>query len=151
MRFDPYAADPQAHAHLSGLAVHLARGPLDHGVKSLVELRASQINGCAFCLDLHATLARHAHVPQEKLDTLAGWREAPVFDERERAGLALTEEMVRVGDGTRVAEATWQDARRHFSDDEIAALLYTIALVALWNVLNVAVELPARTPLPSVT
>lgn len=150
MRFDPFATDPEAYGYLFGLARHLARGALDPAVRSLVELRASQIHGCAFCLELHSGTARRAQVPQEKLDLLAGWREAPTFSPKEQAALALTEEMVRLGDGRRVTEVTWERVRTEFGDDEIAGLLYTVGLIKFWNTLNVAVEFPTGAELPNV-
>jgi len=150
VRFDPYAADRDAYGHVFGLARHLARSRLDPGTRSLVELRASQVNGCAFCLELHAKAARRADVAQEKLDLLAGWREAPCFSPKEQAALALCEEMVRIGDGARVAEQTWARVRSEFDDDEIASLLYTVALIAFWNTLNVAVEFPSGAELPQL-
>jgi AhpD family alkylhydroperoxidase len=150
MRFDPYAADTEAYRHVSLLARHLAGGALDASIRSLVELRASQISGCAFCLTLHATTARHAQVPQRKLDLLAGWREAEDFSPPERAALALTEETVRIGDGRRVTDETWAHVRSQFSDAEISGLLYTLALIRFWNTLNVAVEFPAGAALPNI-
>jgi AhpD family alkylhydroperoxidase len=151
MRFDPYASDPDAYRHLSALAVHLFGSDLDPGLRSLVELRVSQINGCAFCLRLHTATAHHAGVPQEKLDQLAGFRDAPAFTPNERAALALAEEMARSGDGRVVADETWSAVRKAFNDAEIASLLYTIGLIRLWNTLNVAVEFPADGPLPRLT
>lgn len=142
MRFDPYIADPDAYGHVLRLARHLAGRPLDPAIRNLVELRASQINGCAYCLELHSSSARLAEVAQRKLDLLAGWREAPEFSSRERAALALAEEMVRIGDGSNVSDATWARVRTEFDDDEIAGLLYTIGLIGLWNTLNVAVGSP---------
>ena len=150
MRFDPYTADPDAYSHAFRLARHLAGCPLDPVIRNLVELRASQINGCAFCLDLHSGTARHAELAERKLDLHAVWREAPDFSSRERAALALAEEMVRIGDGRRVGDETWARVRTEFDDDEIAGLLYTIALIGFWNSLNVAVEFPAAAKLPTV-
>jgi AhpD family alkylhydroperoxidase len=150
VRIDPYALDPDAYAHVFALARHVARGPLDARIRSLVELRASQINGCGFCLRLDAEGARRADVPQSKLDALAGWQEHAEFD-KERAALALTEEMVRVGDGRRVSDETWAAVRDAFAEDEIVSLIYAIALIGFWNTVNVAVELPSNATLPRVT
>ena len=123
MRFDPYAADPTAYGHLLALAGHLGRSELDHTTRALVEVRVSQISGCAFCLGLHAASARRAGVTEAKLDLLAGWRDAPEFDARERVGLALAEEAARIGDGQRVDDATWAAARERFSDSELSSLV----------------------------
>jgi AhpD family alkylhydroperoxidase len=150
VRFDPYSADPDAYGHASRLARHLAGCPLDPAIRNLVELRASQISGCAFCLELHSGTARHAEPAHRKLDLLARWREAPDFSSRERAALALVEEMVRIGDGRRVNDETWARVRAEFDDDEIAGLLFTIGLIGFWNTVNVAVEFPAAAHLPTV-
>jgi AhpD family alkylhydroperoxidase len=108
----------------------------------------SQINGCSFCLGLHTERARKAGVDQVKLDTLAGWQDAPQFDKRERAALGLAEAMTRLGDGRRVDDETWLAAREAFDDDEIGALLYLVGLINVWNRINVAVELPSDHNLP---
>jgi len=126
----------------------LAHGPLDASICQLVEVRVSQITGCAFCLGLHSDRARKTGVEQVKLDTLAGWREASGFDQRERSALALAEAMTRVGDGERVHESIWMAAREQFDDEELAALLYLVGLINVWNRINVTVELPSDHELP---
>lgn len=143
MRFDPYAKGGQWYQDVLTLAGHLGRGPLDASICQLVEVRVSQITGCAFCLSLHSAWARSAGVDQAKLDTLAGWRESSAFDERECAALALAEAMTRLGDGKRVDDLVWSAARGQFSDEELAALLYLVGLINVWNRINVAVELPS--------
>ena len=148
MRFDPYSNGSQWYADVRTLSAHLAQGPLDVGLCQLVDARVSQINGCAFCLRLHMNWARRVGVEQSKLDMLAGWPEAPGFDERERAALDLAESMTRLGDGRRVDDAVWSKARVHFDDEELAALLYSVGLTNVWNRINVAVELPADFELP---
>lgn len=100
------------------------------------------MTGCAFCLKLHTRVARKMGMSQDKLDTLAGWRESPQFTDQERAALALAEAMTRIGDGNRVDETTWAAARAAFSDEELSALLYLVTLINTWNRINVAVELP---------
>lgn len=97
---------------------------------------------------MHSDSARKRGVAQSKLDQLAGWRDSSEFSAEERAALALAEEVTRIGDGTRVSDATWKAAREVFSDDALAALLYAIGLIQLWNVLNVASEVPAGLELP---
>jgi AhpD family alkylhydroperoxidase len=148
MRFDPYANGGQWYQDVLSLWGHLARGPLDAAICQLVQIRVSQITGCAFCLRLHSDGARKASVDQSKLDALAGWREASGFDERERAALGLAEAMTRVGDGKRVDELVWSAAREQFANDELAALLYLVGLINVWNRINVAVELPSDHALP---
>jgi len=145
MRFDPYTGTAAPYYEdVRALSDHLRRGPLDVGLIDLVEIRVSQMTGCAFCLKLHTGIARRVGVSQNKLDTLAGWRESSEFTNQERAALALAEAMTRIGDGKRVDEATWSAARAVFSDDELSALLYLVALINTWNRINIAVELPAE-------
>ncbi len=148
MRFDPYATGGQWYQDVLTLSGHLARSPLDAAICQLVEVRVSQITGCAFCLSLHSELARKTGVNQAKLDTLAGWREASGFDDRERSALDLAEAMTRLGDGQRVDEAVWSAAREEFNDEELAALLYLVGLINVWNRINVTVEWPADHELP---
>ena len=87
---------PQAFQHLLQLSGGLHKGPLGATLVELVSLRVSQINGCVFCLDMHSTALRKAGMDQRKLDTLAAWRESPLFDARERAALAWAETVTRV-------------------------------------------------------
>jgi AhpD family alkylhydroperoxidase len=148
VRFDPYAADTAAYAHLLALAQHLGQSGLDPSIRALVEVRVSQISGCAFCLGFHTASARRFGVAEKKLDLLAGWRDAPIFDHRDRAALALGEEMARIGDGMRVDGPTWSAVRTAFSDSEISSLLYTVGLIKVWNLLNVTCEFPADGRLP---
>jgi AhpD family alkylhydroperoxidase len=148
MRFDPYANGVPWYQDLLVLAGHLRHGPLDAAICQLVEVRVSQITGCAFCLGLHSELARTAGIDEAKLDMLAGWRDAPHFDQRERAALGLAEAVTRLGDGQRVNDGIWSAARKEFTDDELAALLYLIGLINVWNRINVAVELPSDHQLP---
>jgi AhpD family alkylhydroperoxidase len=143
MRFDPYAGSAvRYYEDVRALAGHLRRSPLDAGLTDLVEVRVSQMTGCAFCLKLHTGIARKVGVSLDKLDTLAGWRESADFTDQERAALALAEAMTRIADGNRVDGATWAAARAAFSDEELSALLYLVALINTWNRINVAVELP---------
>ena len=148
MRFDPYRTGNQWYQDVLALAGHLAHGPLDRTICQMVEVRVSQIAGCAFCLGLHSDGARRAGIDQTKLDTLAGWRDASGFDERERSALGLAEAMTRLGDGERVDEVIWQAAREQFNDEELAALLFLVGLINVWNRINVAVELPSDHELP---
>lgn len=150
MRLDPYAADTDAYRHLRGLARHVGRSELPADIRTLVEVRVSQISGCGFCLGFHAASARRAGVSQQKIDLLVGWREAPDFTERESAALALAEEMARIGDGRRVDEATWKAAQEVLSQSELTSLLYVVGLIKFWNLLNVTSEFPADRSLPQV-
>lgn len=149
MRFDPYTGPgAQYYGDVRALSGHLRGGPLDTSVSDLVEIRVSQITGCAFCLNLHAGIARARGVPQSKLDTLAGWKESTEFTIKERSALALAEAMTRIGDGARVDDRVWSDANGAFTDEELSALLYLIGLINVWNRINIAVQIPGDYLLP---
>lgn len=105
----------------------------------LVQMRASQINGCAVCLQMHATELRKAGETDERLDTIAGWRDAPWFTDAERAALALTEATTRLADRTdAVSDELWDEAAKHYDEQQLAALVITIASINTWNRLNAA-------------
>ncbi len=112
--------------------------------RELVALRASQINGCSFCIHMHARDLRKAGEPDERIDTVAAWRESPWFDDAERAALDLAESVTRVADrGDPVSDAVWAEAARHHDEVELSALLVTICATNVWNRLNAAVRQPA--------
>jgi len=112
--------------------------------QELVKLRASQINGCAFCTDMHAQDAAHAGETQLRLNLVAVWRETTVFTEAERAALELTEQGTRIADAaTGVTDEAWANAAKHYDDDQLAALVSLIAEVNAWNRLNVITRQPA--------
>jgi AhpD family alkylhydroperoxidase len=106
---------------------------------ALVELRASQINGCSVCVDLHARHAQHAGETMERLVAVAAWRDAPYFTDAERAVLALTEAVTRLSDrADPVPDEIWNEAARHYDEQALAALLLAIGTINFWNRLNVA-------------
>lgn len=108
----------------------------------LVPLRASQINGCGFCVDMHARDARKEGDTDERLFAVAAWRDTPYFTDAERAALALAESATRLADrADPVPDDVWNEAARHYDEPALAALLLNIAIVNLWNRLNV----PTRT------
>jgi AhpD family alkylhydroperoxidase len=112
--------------------------------QELVKLRASQINGCAFCTDMHTKDAGHAGETQLRLNLVAVWREATVFTEAERAALDLTEQGTRIADAaTGVTDEAWANAAKHYDDDQLAALVSLIAEINAWNRLNVITRQPA--------
>jgi AhpD family alkylhydroperoxidase len=110
---------------------------LDPRVRSLVKVRASVVNGCAFCLDMHWTHARSEGETELRLSQLAAWHESPFFDERERAALALTDAMTDVA-ATHVPDEVWDRAAAHFDQDELGHLLFAIGAINLWNRVVVA-------------
>ncbi|WP_031465252.1 carboxymuconolactone decarboxylase family protein [Sciscionella sediminilitoris] len=120
------------------------QSPLPKVTRELVSLRASQINGCGFCTDMHTKDAAAEGVPAVRLNLVAAWREATVFSEAERAALAFTEEGTRLADAHHgVSDETWAQVREHYDDDQIAALICLLALINAANRLNVIVRTPA--------
>ncbi|MEV5016729.1 carboxymuconolactone decarboxylase family protein [Streptomyces sp. NPDC053780] len=135
--------DAGVRSALQGMGAAAKRGLGDAGLAELVQIRASQLNHCAFCLDMHLGIAREQGVSERQLDLLAAWEEAgEVFDARERAALALTE-AVTVLTGGFVPDAVYEEAARHFDADGLAHLLALIAAINSWNRLMVARRIPA--------
>ncbi len=110
----------------------------------LVTLRASQINGCGFCTDMHSKDAIAAGESSLRLNLVAAWREATVFSEEERAALELTEQGTRIADGAGgVTDQAWEDAAKHYDEDQLGALVSLIALINAFNRMNVIIKQPA--------
>ncbi|MFC4373627.1 carboxymuconolactone decarboxylase family protein [Nocardia halotolerans] len=125
-------------------ALVLEQSTLPKATRELVSLRASQINGCGACTDMHTKDATVAGESAVRLHLVAAWREATVFTEAERAALALTEEATRIADAAGgVSDRTWDAVREHYDDDEIATLIATIALINAANRMNVIARTPA--------
>ncbi|MFD9946841.1 carboxymuconolactone decarboxylase family protein [Nonomuraea sp. NPDC059023] len=125
------------------VALGVQQSTLSRAVQDLVMLRASQINGCGFCVDYHTKDATAAGESAVRLHLVAAWRESTVFTAAERAALALTEEGTRLADAhPGVSDETWARVREHYDDDQIVALVYTIAMINATNRLNVIVRNP---------
>src|SRR6266581_1712807 len=119
----------------------IAQSPLPKSTQELVGLRASQINGCGWCVDLHTKEAAAAGETAVRLNLVAAWREATVFTEAERAALALAEEGTRLADAHHgVSDKTWAQVRKHYDDDQIAALVALVAMINAANRLGVIVR-----------
>jgi AhpD family alkylhydroperoxidase len=117
---------------------------LPSATQELVKIRASQINGCAMCTDMHTKDAVHAGETQLRLNLVAVWREATVFTEAERAALELTEQGTRLADAPGgVSDEVWRNAAKHYDDEQLAALVSLIALINAYNRVNVIVRQPA--------
>lgn len=144
-RFD-YAGTPVGGRFMKyiGTAGRAASGSsLPATTRELVQLRASQINGCAVCVDMHTKDAAHAGETSVRLHLVAAWREATVFTEAERAALELAEQGTRIADAAGgVTDEAWADAAQHFDEDQLAALVSTIALINAWNRVNVIAQRP---------
>jgi AhpD family alkylhydroperoxidase len=125
--------DPEAYNAVLGIERYVRSGPMERALTELVKLRASQLNGCAFCLDMHAGEARAAGVEQRRLDILSAWREAPsFFSDREQAALELTESVTRIGEAG-VPDDVWERVARVFDEREIVRLLMAICAINVWN------------------
>jgi AhpD family alkylhydroperoxidase len=112
--------------------------------QELVKIRASQINGCGYCTDMHTKDAAHAGETQQRLNLVAVWREATVFTDAERAALELTEQGTRIADAAGgVSDEVWANAAKHYDDDQLAALVSLIALINAYNRMNVINQQPA--------
>jgi AhpD family alkylhydroperoxidase len=134
---NPAVAVPDAMEALLALGKAAKKGGVPSRTLDLVHLRASQINGCSFCVDMHSREARKAGETDERLFAVAAWREAPYFTSEERAALALAEAVTRLSDRTDpVPDEIWDEATRHHDESALAALVLSIATVNLWNRLN---------------
>jgi AhpD family alkylhydroperoxidase len=117
---------------------------LPAATQELVKIRASQINGCSFCTDMHTKDAEHAGESSVRLNLVAAWREAKVFTEAERAALELTEQGTRIADAAGgVTDEAWANAVKHYDEDQLAALVSLIALINTYNRMNVIIRQPA--------
>ena len=130
---------PDALQALHALKASAEKGGVPSRTLDLVELRASQINGCSVCVDMHARHLKKEGETDERLFTVAAWRDAPYFSDAERAALALTEAVTRLSDRPDpVPDEIWEEAARHYDEPALAALVITIANINVWNRLNVA-------------
>lgn len=130
---------PGAMEALLALGTSTAKSALPRRTRHLVQLRASQINGCSVCVLMHVADARKSGETDDRLFATAAWREAPYFTDSERAALALTEAVTRLSDrADPVSDEIWNEAARHYAEPELAALVTDIALINTWNRLNAA-------------
>ena len=134
--------------HINSAGAVITDSTLPTATQELVKIRASQINGCGVCLDMHTKDAEHAGESSVRINLVAAWREATVFTEAERAALALTELGTRVADGGSVSDEAWANAAKHFDDDQLGALVCLIALINLYNRLNAITRQPAGDYVP---
>jgi len=131
-RLDFYKASPEAMKALMALEIAVSKLGIEPALQELVRLRASQINGCAFCVDLHTSDARKKGETERRLYAVSVWRETPFFTPRERAALAWTEAVTRVAD-THVPDADYEALLAHFNEVESVNLTLAIGLINTWN------------------
>ncbi|CAL9339646.1 MULTISPECIES: carboxymuconolactone decarboxylase family protein [Streptomyces] len=139
---NPVAGKVLRHINSAGKAAGDAGLP--HATQELVKIRASQINGCGFCTDMHTKDAAAAGETQLRLNLVAAWREATVFTEAERAALELAEQGTRIADAAGgVTDEAWANAAKHYDEDQLAALISLIAIINAYNRINVINQQPA--------
>ncbi|GCE07581.1 carboxymuconolactone decarboxylase family protein [Dictyobacter aurantiacus] len=141
-------AAPEARKAMFQLQEYVNTCGLESSLIHLVDMRASQINGCAFCLDMHAKDARAEGESEQRLYLLSAWREAPFYSERERAALEWTEAVTLVAED-HIPDEVYERVRPHFTDKELANLTLVICTINAWNRLNVAFRTPAGSYRPS--
>ncbi|HMH69236.1 MAG TPA: carboxymuconolactone decarboxylase family protein [Pinirhizobacter sp.] len=140
---NPALVIPEAREALMALKKTTEGQGVPEATLDLVELRASQLNGCSACVDMHWRMARKKGESDERLFSVAAWREAPFFSDSERAALSLAESMTRLADqADAVPDHVWDDVAAHYDEKARAALIVAIANINVWNRLNVAVRQP---------
>ena len=126
-----------AYRAMAALEQHVRQSGLEHQLIHLVKLRASYMNGCAYCIDMHSKDARAIGETEQRIYGLSAWRETPYFTPRERAALAFTESVTRASE-THVPQADYDAVAEHWSDDEVGALVALIVTINAWNLIGVA-------------
>ncbi len=132
-RLNYVKASPDGFKAMRQLQAHVDDCGLEHPLLELVKMRASQINGCAYCLDMHSKDARAAGVTEQRLYLLDAWRESPFYSERERAALAWTEALPRTSKTRDVPDALYDEVRKQFDDKELVDLTLAIIAINGWN------------------
>lgn len=142
-RLNFYKSNPDAMRVMTTLEDRIQKSGLEKSMVELVRLRASQINGCAFCMNVHTSDARKGGESEQRLATLSAWRETPFFNDRERAALAWTESVTRVAE-TRVPDEVWEQIKPHFTPAELVDLTLLVNTINAWNRFAIAFrKLPA--------
>lgn len=136
-RMDYSKANPEAFQTMLKLEGFIQTSGLDRSLYELIKIRASQINGCAYCINMHTKDARKLGESEERLYLLSAWREANFYSERERAALALTEAVTRISEQG-VPQSVYDEARKHFSEREFVTILMAINIINSWNRLGIA-------------
>jgi AhpD family alkylhydroperoxidase len=141
-RPDPRRTDigPKFGKHLAAAGAAVVESTLPQAIRELVNIRASQINGCGGCLDMHTKEALAAGETPLRLNLVAAWRETTVFTEAERAALELTEQGCRLSDSAGITDAVWAGAAKHYDDEQLTALVAQISVINAFNRLNVMLQ-----------
>ena len=144
-RFNAFATVPAAYEAMRGLEQYVRGCGLEKSLLELVKMRASQINGCAFCLDMHSKDARKEGETEQRLYLLNAWRESPLYTDRERAALAWTEALTLVAE-THAPDDVYEEVRRHFTEAEVVNLSMAIVVINGWN--RLAIGARSLHPMP---
>lgn len=139
-RLNPYEAAPEGMNALRAVETYLHHSTLGPQLIELVKMRASQINGCAYCLDIHSKVLRRGGESERRIYLLNVWQESPLYSQRERAALAWTEALTRIAE-THAPDEIYDEVRRQFDDKELVDLTILIGMINLWN--RVAISLRA--------
>jgi AhpD family alkylhydroperoxidase len=143
-RLHSWKTAPEVYRAMASLEAAVKASGLDASLVNLIKLRASQINGCAFCIDMHAKDLRAGGESEQRIYMLDAWRESPFYSDRERAALAWTEAVTKVTEG-HVPDDVYQEAHQQFSDDELAKLTLAVVAINGWNRFGIAFRLiPGR-------
>ncbi|GLI08072.1 alkyl hydroperoxide reductase AhpD [Paenibacillus tyrfis] len=137
VRMNHYEVNPKAYETMLGLEKFAASSGLDHTLYELIKIRASQINGCAFCLDMHTEALLKVSGNERRIHLISVWREAPFFTEAERVALELTEAVTLISDGG-VPQSLYERVREHFDEKQYVALIMAIVTINGWNRLAIS-------------
>jgi AhpD family alkylhydroperoxidase len=136
-RINAQKASPAAYKAMLNLETYIRQSGIEHSLLELVKTRASQINGCAFCIDMHTKDARAAGETEQRLYALNAWRETPFYTDRERAALAWTEAITLIGEG-HAPDDVYEEVRQRFTEEELVNLTLAIVTINGWNRLSIA-------------
>jgi AhpD family alkylhydroperoxidase len=143
-RINGFEKGPGAMHAMYGLELYLAKSPIEQPLLHLIKFRVSQINGCAFCLDMHSKDLRHEGETEQRLYLLDAWRDSPFYSDRERAALAWAEAVTLITDG-QVSDEVYNEARSQFDEQELIDLTLAVTTINSWNRLNIAFRTTAGT------
>ncbi|MBK0381378.1 carboxymuconolactone decarboxylase family protein [Pedobacter sp. SD-b] len=132
--------EPKAYEAMMAMEKYLSASTLEVGLTELIRLRASQINGCAYCIEMHSKGALKEGEPQNKVFAISAWWESPLFSEKEKSAFAMTDEITQISKGG-VSDTTFETARNHFSENEIAQMIMLIGLINTWNRIAVSTHM----------
>lgn len=139
-RFEFGKAEPAALYAMMGVESYIRKSGFDHTLLELIKTRASQINGCAFCIDMHTKDARHAGETEQRLYALNAWQETPFYTPQERAALALTEAVTQIGEEG-VPDAVYEEVSHYFTLEQITQLLMAIVAINAWNRISITSQI----------